>query len=175
LIRDFFENFLVKAISCAIFAHIYEISGLNDQRRQSQHRRKLSLRTISQLFDQLARAAAVLLPDLRSGVSCGAFFTLQGLWLVLPFSGLEMLALGIGLYVTSRRVYRREVITLDPECTRIEKVYSELTRYGNSRRRGYVWSTSVGVVEVRGARWLSACPGKASKWAVFLRIGKRMR
>ncbi len=51
----------------------------------------------------------------------GLFFTLQGLWLVLPFSGLEMLALGIGLYVTSRKVYRREVITLDPECTRIEK------------------------------------------------------
>ena len=51
----------------------------------------------------------------------GLFFTLQGLWLVLPFSGLEMLALGIGLYVTSRKVYRREVITLDPECIRIEK------------------------------------------------------
>jgi uncharacterized membrane protein len=54
-------------------------------------------------------------------LAVGLFFTLQGLWLVLPFSGLEMLALGIGLYVTSRKVYRREVITLDPECTRIEK------------------------------------------------------
>ena len=54
-------------------------------------------------------------------LAVGLFFTLQGLWLVLPFSGLEMLALGIGLYVTSRRVYRREVITLDSECTRIEK------------------------------------------------------
>ena len=43
------------------------------------------------------------------------------MWLVLPFSGLEMLALGFGLYATSRKVYRREVITLDPQCTRIEK------------------------------------------------------
>jgi len=51
----------------------------------------------------------------------GLFFMLQGLWLVLPFSGLEMLALGTGLYLTSRKVYRREVITLDPEHTRIEK------------------------------------------------------
>jgi uncharacterized membrane protein len=32
-----------------------------------------------------------------------------------------MLALDIGLYATSRKVYRREVTTLDPECTRIEK------------------------------------------------------
>jgi len=54
-------------------------------------------------------------------LAVGLFFALQGLWLVLPFSGLEMLALGIGLYVTSRKVYRREVITLDPKCIRIEK------------------------------------------------------
>ena len=54
-------------------------------------------------------------------VAIGLFFTLQGMWLVLPFSGLEMLALGIGLYVTSRKVYRKEVITLDPDRTRIEK------------------------------------------------------
>jgi uncharacterized membrane protein len=54
-------------------------------------------------------------------LAIGLFFTLQGLWLVLPFSGLEMLALGVGLYVTSRKVYRREVITLDPDRIRVEK------------------------------------------------------
>ena len=54
-------------------------------------------------------------------LAVGLFFTLQGLWLVLPFSGLEMLALGAGLYLTSRKVYRKEVITLDAEYTRIEK------------------------------------------------------
>ena len=54
-------------------------------------------------------------------VAVGVFFTLQGLWLVLPFSGLEMLALGTALYLTSRKVYRREVITLDAHTTRVEK------------------------------------------------------
>ena len=54
-------------------------------------------------------------------LAVGLFFTLQGLWLVLPFSGLEMLLLGIALYITSRRVYQREVITLDQQRTRIEK------------------------------------------------------
>jgi len=54
-------------------------------------------------------------------LAVGLFFTLQGLWLVLPFSGLEMLALGIGLYLASRKVYRREVITLNQDHTRIEK------------------------------------------------------
>jgi uncharacterized membrane protein len=54
-------------------------------------------------------------------LAVGLFFSLQGLWLVLPFSGLEMLALGFGLYLTSRKVYRKEVITLDRERTCIEK------------------------------------------------------
>ncbi len=54
-------------------------------------------------------------------LAVGLFFTLQGLWLVLPFTGLEMLALGIGLYVTSRKTSRREVITLDRDLMRIEK------------------------------------------------------
>jgi uncharacterized membrane protein len=54
-------------------------------------------------------------------LAIGLFFTLQGLWLVLPFSGLEMLALGLGLYFTSRKVHRREVITLDPDRIRVEK------------------------------------------------------
>ena len=51
----------------------------------------------------------------------GLFFTLQGLWLVLPFSGLEMLALGLGLHLTSRKVCRQEVITFDKGQIRIEK------------------------------------------------------
>lgn len=54
-------------------------------------------------------------------IAIGLFFTLQGMWMVLPFSGLEMMALGIGLYLTSRKVYRKEVITLDAERTRVEK------------------------------------------------------
>ncbi len=54
-------------------------------------------------------------------LAIGIFFLFQGLWLVLPFSGLEMAALGACLYLTSRKVNRREVITLDRERTRVEK------------------------------------------------------
>ena len=54
-------------------------------------------------------------------IAIGVLFTFQGLWLVLPFSGIEMLALGSCLYLTSRKVYRREVITLDQRSTIVEK------------------------------------------------------
>ena len=49
------------------------------------------------------------------------------MWLVLPFSGLEMLALGYCLYLTSRKVYRREVITLDRHLTRVEKGVQQIS------------------------------------------------
>jgi len=61
-------------------------------------------------------------------LAVGVFFTLQGLWLVLPFSGLEMLALGFALYLTSRKVYRKEVITLDRSRTRVEKGVQQIDR-----------------------------------------------
>jgi uncharacterized membrane protein len=43
-----------------------------------------------------------------------------GLTLVLPFSGLEMLALGAALYVTSRRGSVREVITINKKTVAVE-------------------------------------------------------
>jgi len=39
-----------------------------------------------------------------------ALFARQGLWLVAPFSGLEVAALWAGLYCCSRATYRRELI-----------------------------------------------------------------
>ena len=79
-------------------------------------------------------------------LAIGVFFTLQGMWLVLPFSGLEMAALGYGLYLTSRKSYRREVITLDEQTTRVEKGVRRVdqswefktpwVRFRDERRRG---------------------------------------
>ena len=49
------------------------------------------------------------------------FFALQGQWLIVPFSGLEMLALGGALYISSRKAHCREVITSCDERVKIEK------------------------------------------------------
>lgn len=54
-------------------------------------------------------------------LSIGLFFAFNGMWMVLPFSGLEMLALGTGLYIVSRNAHRREVISLDEQRVRVEK------------------------------------------------------
>ncbi len=48
-------------------------------------------------------------------------FALQGLWLILPFAGLEILALTLGLYMCSLHGRDQEVITIDSEQVIIEK------------------------------------------------------
>ena len=53
--------------------------------------------------------------------SIALIFAFIGYWVVLPFSGLEMLALGAGLYVTNRMVFRQEVISFINGKVKIEK------------------------------------------------------
>ncbi len=47
--------------------------------------------------------------------------TVMGFWMVLPFTGLEMLVLWIGLYIVARRTYECEVIFIAGDTIRIEK------------------------------------------------------
>lgn len=57
-------------------------------------------------------------------VICGVIvisLTLMGFWLVLPFAGLELLALGSGMYVVSRRCQECEVISITGNTVKIEK------------------------------------------------------
>ncbi len=49
------------------------------------------------------------------------YFTIQGFWMVLPFSGIELLIIGISLYLFFRRNNHREVITFTPDKVVIER------------------------------------------------------
>jgi len=58
------------------------------------------------------------------GILCFAIaigFAIKGLWLILPFAGLEILALTVGLYLCCLRNRQQEVITIDNEKLVIEK------------------------------------------------------
>lgn len=48
-------------------------------------------------------------------------FAAMGYWLILPFAGLELLALGGAVYGVSQQGQRRQVITITAERIRIEK------------------------------------------------------
>ena len=61
-----------------------------------------------------------------AGVAVGSFalavlLTIRGFWPVLPFAGLELLALGIALYVSQRRGRYREVISVFRDRVVIEQ------------------------------------------------------
>ncbi|MEE4660707.1 MAG: DUF2244 domain-containing protein [Halieaceae bacterium] len=56
-----------------------------------------------------------------SGGIALAFSLILGAWPILPFAGLEMLALGSALYYVSWKLRYRHVITLGAETVRIQK------------------------------------------------------
>ncbi|WP_148863804.1 DUF2244 domain-containing protein [Marinobacter fonticola] len=45
----------------------------------------------------------------------------MGAWVVLPFAGLELLAVAAGFYRTARQCRRREVLRISPDTLRLEK------------------------------------------------------
>jgi uncharacterized membrane protein len=55
----------------------------------------------------------------------GIAFAIQGLWMVLPFAGLEMGALGAALYLVSRYCHQCEVIRVGPVQIAIERGYGK--------------------------------------------------
>jgi uncharacterized membrane protein len=54
-------------------------------------------------------------------LTISAGFALMGAWLILPFAGLEMLALGIALYLSAVRAAQREVISIDKNIVEISR------------------------------------------------------
>jgi uncharacterized membrane protein len=54
------------------------------------------------------------------GLGIAGGFTLLGFWPVLPFAGLELVAVGAALWVSMRRNRYREVVRFDGEVLRIE-------------------------------------------------------
>jgi uncharacterized membrane protein len=56
---------------------------------------------------------------ISSGIAIG--LTLLGFWPVLPFAGLDMLALGVSLYVVACRCHECEVISISGDSIRIER------------------------------------------------------
>ncbi len=61
--------------------------------------------------------------------SIASIFAFLGYWMVLPFSGLEMLALGIGLYLVSRKIYAQEVVTFHGDKILIEKGFQRAEQH----------------------------------------------
>lgn len=48
-------------------------------------------------------------------------FSLIGAWLIIPFAGLELVALAYGIYLTSRACQRQEVLWIDGDDIHLEK------------------------------------------------------
>lgn len=48
-------------------------------------------------------------------------WALVGAWVILPFAGIELIAVAAGIYTTSRDCQRKEVLTMEGNTIRLEK------------------------------------------------------
>lgn len=60
--------------------------------------------------------------------------SLAGAWLVIPFAGLELIAVGVGLWHTARQCCRQEVITFGEKRVLLEKGHQKPERRWNWAR-----------------------------------------
>ncbi len=89
-----------------------------------------------------------------------AWFASQGAWLVLPFAGLEVVVLGIGIYLNGRWGATREIIALQAADLRVYRGRRELKEVARLPRH---WSRVTLLSDPRGwypSRLLLECHGR---------------
>lgn len=63
----------------------------------------------------------ILLAMFAINMAIGIGFAMAGAWLILPFAGLEIVLVGIGMYYVSWKLNFQETITIDAESFRLQK------------------------------------------------------
>lgn len=64
-------------------------------------------------------------------------FLIDGAWIILPYSGLEVSALALAIYLAVRRCHMQEVITVSEHEVRIERGYRQPVEHWQYHR---LWS-----------------------------------
>lgn len=75
---------------------------------------------------------AVAVPSLVAAIG----FALKGAWPILPFVGIELLALATALYYVQRKLQYRHIITLNGERLRVEKGFHRAQQTWRFQRNG---------------------------------------
>jgi len=63
----------------------------------------------------------ILLAMFCVNISIGLSFAMIGAWLILPFAGLEIVLVGIGMYYVCWKLNFKEVITIEAESLTLQK------------------------------------------------------
>ncbi|CAB1277548.1 DUF2244 domain-containing protein [Candidatus Nitrosacidococcus tergens] len=82
-----------------------------------ENKYQFTLRPNNSLSWRGMRNVILIVAATLSTISIG--FSLLGLWLIFPFAGLEIIALGTGFYLCANRAQYREIITIDQDDIKI--------------------------------------------------------
>ena len=106
--------------------------------------------------------------------ACSAYWASQGAWFVLPFFGLELVILGLGLYLSALAGSTREVVHIDGNEVRILRGRGQLEAVATLPR---YWTRVVLVQDPRGwylSRLQLRCHGKQVEIASKLVESERL-
>jgi uncharacterized membrane protein len=110
---------------------------------------------------------------LAMGLACcillvGGYWVSLGAWLVLPFTGVELLVLGLGFYLSSVAGHRREVIEIHGENLRIMRGGRRLDEVARLSR---YWTRASVLRDPSGwypSRLVLRCHGRCIEIGAFL-------
>jgi uncharacterized membrane protein len=81
------------------------------------------------------QVGAFYLSLVTASIAIATVFLFRGVWMILPFSVLEMTALGIALLVYARHAVDREQVSLDRDALEIESIHGGERRVARLDRR----------------------------------------
>ena len=95
-------------------------------------------------------------------------FAMKGMWLILPFAGLEMLALGIALYIVARRNMRWQMLNIHEDCVDIVECVNR-TQNRSSFQRAWI-RVYFEAAEIKGhpSRLLLGSHGRSTEIGEYL-------
>ncbi len=100
-------------------------------------------------------------------------FAIQGLWLVLPFAGLELLVLTVAIYFSARRLDERELLTVEKERLLYQRGRREVAESIQFQRAWVQLQLSGGDSEWNPLRIHLRCCGKRAELGRDLGAGEQ--
>jgi len=95
-------------------------------------------------------------------------FAMKGMWLVLPFAGLEMLVLGIALYLVARRSMRWQLLNIHEDCVDIVEGLDQSEIHSRYQRAWVQVRLEASVVKGHPPRLLLRSHGRSTEIGGYL-------
>ncbi len=102
-------------------------------------------------------------------------FAMKGMWLILPFAGLEMLVLGIALYLVARRSRRWQLLNIHEDCVDIVEGVDQSEFHSTYQRTWVQVRLETAAVKGHPPRLLLRSHGRCTEIGEYLTVDEKQQ